>query len=152
MIKLTILNVLIYVFYVLCLHGCVSKLVRAHSLHYETSIVDKAGWKWHRAAAVQSTDPPCPVNDRHTALNPFLYTLLLWGLLAFFPLIQLVWTTIMRFRHCLLFNYRTYLSLSNMQRLPLKPLFMAQKFLHSVEIIVVQNWINMTEGVAPYEA
>lgn len=79
-----------------------------------------------------------------------LYVIIMW-FTCIFPLIQLVWMSIMQFRHCLLFNYRTYLSLSNMQRLPLKPLFMVQKFLLSVEIIVIGNWINVTEGVAPYE-
>lgn len=76
----------------------------------------EAGWKWciHRATGACSTDSSCPINDQHTALNPFLYVVLLWGLLAFFPpLIQLFWMTIMWFRHCLLFNYRTYLSLKH---------------------------------------
>lgn len=101
-----------------------------------------------------STEPSCPINDQHTAPNPFLYTLLLWGLRPFSPpLIQLLWKTIMRFRHCLLFNYRTYLSFSNMQRLAFQPfLYMAQKFQHSVEIIVMGNWINMTEGVVHHGA
>lgn len=67
----------------LCLHACVSELVHAHSPDYETSIVDKAGSKWHIQRA-PSTDPSCPINDQHTALNPFLYMLLLCGLLAFF--------------------------------------------------------------------
>lgn len=94
----------------------VRKLLHAHSLGYETAIVDEAGWKWciHRATGACSTDSSCPINDQHTALNPFLYVVLLWGLLAFFPpLIQLFWMTIMWFRHCLLFNYRTYLSLKH---------------------------------------
>lgn len=47
--------------------------------------------------------------------------------------------TIMQFRHCLLFNYRQYLCLSDMHRSALMLPFMVEEFLRRAEIIVIGN-------------
>lgn len=63
---------------------------------------NKSSLKGHTVRTTVAADCSCPINDHNTVV------LLLCGSLAFFPVIQLPWMTIMQFRHCLLFNYRTF--------------------------------------------
>lgn len=111
---------------------------------------DQTGWMWRiqRAAAAAACSTKPHQWPAYCSQSISLYVIIV-RFTCIFPLIQSVWKTIMQLRCCLLFNYRTYLS--NMQCSPAlqAPPPRRRSFCgdHCDE-----NWINVTEEEAPYEA
>lgn len=104
-------------------HVCVSELVHAHSPNCETFILDEAGSKCHIQSF--SSNGHRPFLSRQW---PAYCYVIIMEFTCIFPVIQLPWMTIMQFRHCLLFNYWTYLYFPSMRCLPLKPSLWLRSF------------------------